>query len=147
MALAGLTLALLTAFLAQDWAQAALGALLRRRSQALSHWMAPQGWFLAGLSLGGVLVLLQEVAPPRRLGLALVLGALGLAGVLALLARVLQPARGRRSLAVAALLLAAPALALGCLAFGPSRLALVFWAWPLAYYPAATLSAQSFIRG
>jgi len=61
--------------------------------------------------------------------------------------RVLQPARGRQSLAAAALLLAAPALPLGLLAFGPGSLALAFWAWPLAYYPASTLAAQSFIRG
>jgi hypothetical protein len=147
VALAGLTLALLTAFLAQDWAQSLLGALLGRRGQALSHWMAPQGWFLAGLSLGGALVLLQREAPAQRLGWALVLGALVLGGLVVLLGRVLQAARGRQSLAASALLLASPALALGWLAFGPGRLALAFWAWPLAYYPAATLAAQSFIRG
>jgi hypothetical protein len=50
-------------------------------------------------------------------------------------------------LAATALLLASPALPLGVLAFGWDRHALSFWAWPLAYYPAATLSAQSYIRG
>lgn len=147
VALAGLGLALLAGFVAQDWAQALLGALLRRRGQALSHWLAPQGWFLAGLSLGGALVLLQRASGEQRGAWILCLGGLGLAGAGVLVGRVLLPARGRRSLAAAALLLAAPALPLGFLAFGPGRLAVGFWAWPLAYYPAATLAAQSYIRG
>lgn len=147
VALGGLGLALLAGFVAQDWVQALLGALLRRRGQALSHWMAPQGWFLGGLSLGGALIVLQRVPGDQRWDWALCLGGLGLAGAGVLALRVLQPARGRQSLAAAALLLAAPALPLGLLAFGPGLQALGFWAWPLAYYPAATLAAQSYIRG
>lgn len=147
VAVGGLGLALLAGFVAQDWAQAVLGALLRRRGQALSHWMAPQGWFLGGLSLGGALILVQRAPGDRRWGWVLCLAGLGLAGAAVLVARVLQPARGRQSLAAAAVLLAAPALPLGLLAFGPGRQALGFWAWPLAYYPAATLAAQGYIRG
>jgi hypothetical protein len=143
----GLTLALSAAFVAQDWGQALLGALLGRRGQALSHWMAPQGWFLGGLSLGGALIVLQQVPAADRSVWLTCLALLALAGAGALIARVLQAARGRQSLAVSALLLASPALPLGLLAFGPDARALSFWAWPLALYPAATLAAQSYIRG
>lgn len=146
---AGLALAasLAAFFVAQDWAQAALGALLGRRSQALSPWQAWQGWGLAALALvsaGAVLALRPE---QERRAWVLLLGALGAAAALGLLARVLQSGRGRKSLALTALLLAAPALPFGALSFGFTPKALAFCAWPLAYYPAATLAAQSYVRG
>jgi hypothetical protein len=86
-------------------------------------------------------------AQDARLGWAALLGLLGLAAGIGLAVRVLQTGRGRKSLAATALLLSAPALPFGVLAFGFEGRALNFLAWPLAFYPAATLSAQSFIRG
>lgn len=143
----GLGMALLCGFMDQDWTQALLGGLLRRRSQALSSWNAWQGWALAALGLSGLALLVSRLAADLRRPWLALLGGLSLAALLALALRVLQAGRGRKSLAVSALLLAAPALAFGALAFGLNRLALGFWAWPLCYYPAATLAAQSYIRG
>lgn len=134
-------------FVAQDWGQALLAALVGRRSQALSQWQAWQGWSLGSLSVGMIVVALQRVEATQRSAWALLLGAFGLAAALGLLGRILQGGRGRKSLAATALLLASPALPLGVLAFGWHWRALSFWAWPLLYYPAATLAAQSFIRG
>lgn len=134
-------------FVAQDWAQAVLAAALGRRSQALSQWQAWQGWALGVLLLGAQVGLLSRLEPGQRVAWGLLMGALAAAAALGLLGRILQGARGRRSLALTALLLASPALPFGLLAFGWSTSALLLWAWPLAYYPAATLSAQSFIRG
>ena len=143
----GTGVALAAGFVLQDWAQALIGAVLRRRSQALSQWRAPQGWALAALALAGLGLQLARVAPAERgAWLCLWLG-LALAAGLGLLGRVLQSGRGRRSLAFTALLLAAPALPLGILGLGFGARAWEFWAWPLAYYPAATLAAQSYIRG
>lgn len=142
-----LALSLAAGFVAQDWGQALLGALLRRRSQALSQWQAWQGWALGALALAGAsaLVLLR---PAREQGAwAALLGLLALGAGLGLLSRILQSGRGRKSLAATALLLSLPALPFGVLCFGFTARAVAFWAWPLAYYPAATLAAQSFIRG
>jgi hypothetical protein len=134
-------------FVAQDWAQAGFAAILGRPSQAVSQWRAWQGWALAAASVASAGLVLWRAEESSRWAWILLLAALGLAVKLALFSRVLQPARGRRSLAVTALLLATPALPLGVLAFGWERQALFLWIWPLLYYPAATLSAQSFIRG
>jgi hypothetical protein len=146
-ACAGLLFSLSAGFVAQDWGQALLAALLRRRSQALSQWRAWQGWALALASAAGAALLLWRQPAALRPGWAALLAALGLAATLGLLLRIVQSGRGRRSLAAAALLLASPALPFGFLAFDGAGAALLFWAWPLAYYPAATLAAQSFIRG
>jgi hypothetical protein len=138
---------LAAAFVAQDWAQALLAALLHRRAQALSQWQAPQGWALGLASLAGAGIVLLRQAPAQRPAWFVLFAVMGLATALGLGVRVFQSGRGRKSLAMTALLLASPALALGALSFGFGAKALVFWAWPLAFYPAATLAAQSFIRG
>jgi hypothetical protein len=124
-----------------------IAAVLRRPSQAISSWQAWQGWTLGSLSFLGASVLLARVAPSGRGLWLLLLGALGAGAAFGLLSRILQAGRGRKSLAATALLLASPALPFGVLAFGAGSRALFFWAWPLAYYPAATLAAQSFVRG
>jgi hypothetical protein len=143
----GVVLALGAGFMLQDWAQALLAALLRRRSQALSQWGSPWGWGLAALALGGVVLQLWRVEPAERaawIGLW-ALAAVGMAA--GLLSRILQSGRGRQSLAFTALLLSAPALPLGALAFGFTGRLAAFTVWPLLYYPAVTLAAQSYIRG
>lgn len=140
-------LALSAGFLAQDWAQSLLGALLRRPSQAVSQWQAWQGWVLALAASACAAAQLGLVPRDRWLPWSALLGLLALASGLGLAARVLSKGRGRQSLAATALLLASPALWLGVLAFHFSPKALALWAWPLAFYPVATLSAQSFIRG
>jgi hypothetical protein len=142
-----LFLSLAAGFVAQDWGQALLAALLRRPSQALSPWQAWQGWALGSLSVLGAWALLARLQAAQRGPWLLLLGALGAAAVLGLISRIAQSGRGRKSLAATALLLASPALPFGVLAFGAGSRALFFWAWPLAYYPAATLAAQSFVRG
>jgi hypothetical protein len=147
LAVLGLSLALAAAFVAQDWAQALLAALLGRRSQALSQWQAGAGWALAGLASAGIGLLLYSQPSDAMAAWGLLLAALGLATVLGLASRILQSGRGRKSLAATALLLASPALPFGALLFGFTPKAAAFWAWPLAFYPAATLAAQSYIRG
>jgi hypothetical protein len=142
-----LGLSLAAGFVAQDWGQALLAALLRRRSQALSQWQAWQGWALGAGAASAALLLLLLRPLPERAAWALLLGLLALGAGLGLLARILQSGRGRKSLAATALLLSLPALPFGVLCFGFTPKALLFWAWPLLYYPAATLAAQSFIRG
>jgi hypothetical protein len=140
-------LALAIGFVVQDWAQALVGVLLGRRSQARSRWQAPQGWFLSSLALAALGVQVFRCLPSERwawLGLWMFLS---LAMGLGLLVRVLQSGRGRQSLAGTALLLAVPALPLGVLAFGFGWKVLALFFWPLVYYPAATLAAQSYIRG
>ena len=143
----GLSVSLASGFVAQDWGQALIGRLLGRRSQALSQWQAPQGWALGILSMAGALLLIGRLDAQQRLGWLLLLGLLGAASAAGLAGRVLQSGRGRKSLAATALLLAGPALPFGALAYGLAPRAFLFWAWPLAFYPAATLAAQSFIRG
>ena len=143
----GLGVSLAAGFVAQDWGQALIAWLIGRRSQALSQWQAPQGWALAGLALGGAALLIGREGAGQRLQWLLLLGVLGLAAAAGLTGRILQSGRGRKSLAATALLLAAPALPFGVLAFGFVPRAFAFWAWPLAFYPAATLAAQSYIRG
>jgi len=92
---------------------------------------------------------LQEFrcVPSERLAWLGLWALLSLALGLGLLVRVLQSGRGRQSLAGTALLLAVPALPLGVLAFGFVWKVLALLFWPLFYYPAATLAAQSYIRG
>jgi hypothetical protein len=142
-----LGLSLGAGFVAQDWLQALLAALVGRRSQAVSHWAAWQGWALGALALGaGVVFFAGRPVGDRALWAALLAAVLAGACV-GLLARILQAGRGRKSLAAAALLLSLPALPFGALCFGFTPKALAFWVWPLAYYPAATLAAQSYIRG
>ena len=140
-------LALAAGFVLQDWAQALIGAILGRRSQALSRWQAPQGWLLAGVATSSVILQTYLAARSERLEWAVLWAVMVLVATLGLAARVLQSGRGRRSLAFSALLLAAPAWPLGVLAFGFHTTALAFGVWPLLYYPAATLAAQSYIRG
>lgn len=141
-----LALGLGLGFVAQDWGQALLAALIGRRSQALSQWQAWQGWALAALS-GGSFAFVVWSQRQDAAAWGLLLGGMLLAAVLGLYARILQSGRGRKSLAATALLLASPALPMGVLCFGFTRHAVAFWAWPLAFYPAATLAAQSYIRG
>ena len=134
-------------FVAQDWGQAILAKLLGRRSQALSQWQAWQGWTLAAVSLAGAGLVVARLDTDQRMAWVALLGILGLGASLGLGVRIFQMGRGRKSLALTALLLASPALPFGVLAFGLKPLAFIFWVWPLCYYPAATLAAQSFIRG
>ncbi len=145
MAVLFLGLGLSGGFLAQDWAQALVGALLQQRSQAVSQWQAWQGWALLGGSLICLAVALKKTLPlaPWMLFLAL----LTLAYVFAIEKRVTQGGRGRSALPFAAMLLAVPALAMAALAHGFDRQAFEFFFWPAVYYPAVTLTAQSYIRG
>lgn len=133
-------------FVAQDWGQALLAALIGRRSQALSQWQAWQGWAMAGLAALSLAAFVVR-QPQDQAAWAILLGVMFLAAAIGLYTRILQSGRGRKSLAATALLLASPALPFGVLCFGFSTTALAFWAWPLAFYPAATLAAQSYIRG
>lgn len=147
VACAGIVLALGAGFVLQDWAQALLAALLRRRSQALSQWHSPWGWALAGLAAFGVALQWGRSPAAERTAWA-GLWVLAAAGMLVgLLSRIVQAGRGRQSLAFTALLLSAPALPLGALAFGFTERLAAFVFWPLLYYPAVTLSAQGYIRG
>lgn len=146
LAVLALSLGLGLGFVAQDWAQAVLAALIGRRSQALSQWQAWQGWALGALSGASLTAFIASRQHDAVLW-AFLLGAMMLAAVLGIGTRILQSGRGRKSLAATALLLASPALPFGILCFGFSAKALAFWAWPLAFYPAATLAAQSYIRG
>lgn len=146
-ACAGAALALAVGFVLQDWIQALIGAALKRKSQSLSRWQAPQGWVLMVLACSGLgLQWIRSVSADRMAWLCL-WGGLGLALGLGLTMRVLQSGRGRQSLAFTALLLAGPALPLGVLAFGFNLKVSALLLWPLLYYPAATLATQSFIRG
>lgn len=143
----GALVALSAGFVLQDWAQALLAALFHRRAQALSQWQAPQGWALAVLALGGWALQMLRAAPQARPAWLLLWAASAMGMGLGLWGRIVQIGRGRRSLALTALLLAIPALPLGALAFGFSPRVAAFMLWPLLYYPAVTLAAQSFIRG
>lgn len=143
----GALVALSAGFVLQDWAQALLAAIFRRRAQALSQWQAPQGWALATLAVAGWALQMLRAAPESRAAWLLLWAISAMGMGVGLWGRIVQSGRGRRSLAMTALLLAIPALPLGVLAFGFSPRVAAFMLWPLLYYPAATLAAQSFIRG
>ena len=146
---AGLLLAasLSAGFVAQDWGQALVAAILRRPSRAKSQWQAWQGWALILFAMACTAGLLWQLPVDQWPLWCLVLGSLGLAAALALALRVRQQHRGREALGLMALLLGTPAIPYGLLIFGLSNTALAFAAWPLVFYPAATLAAQSFVMG
>lgn len=144
-AVAALVIGLSAGFLAQDWSQALVGALLRQRSQAVSQWQAWQGWCLTGVAATATLAAVWP--SPVRGQWMLFLGAVGTALFASMTVRVKQTARGRNSLPLAAVLLATPALALAALAHGFERASWAFFFWPALYYPAVTLVAQAYIRG
>lgn len=147
VACAGVFTGLAAAFVAQDWAQALVGHVVGHRSQARSHWEALPGWALGALGCAGVALQWTRSRADTRLAWATLWGLLGLATAAVLVARVTREGRASKSLALSAPLLAAPALPFGALAFGFDGRSAALALWPLLYFPAATLSAQAYIRG